>query len=385
MSERRLVSSRSSRAALGVFCGGMLLLGGCAYIYDFGQYGLDPDGGAPSGSGPGAGGSTASSASGGGEGIGGGGGGDCKLADPKCQIEELSKSTVVYGDIALGETVVYWIDDQGLSKQVKDKSAPAQAILGNFDPVTLLAAAKDTEIYYFANNKLFKQIYDLDSTVFTTEDVSSKPGAGLLLYKDEIYWSVVSEKKIYKTKAETDVSATADEPLFLAANPGGPEVYWTFKGSGPDGGVQTPGKLDFVQNQNAPSGIVTDGDSVFWITAEGKIHGVEKTGGTATVKDGVAILGNAVVPSGRIVENGSRVYWLGPDSTTCTVANGCTCDPKEKCGVVWTALKTSLDAPEPFARAAWTNLRGLAADSMHIYWTASTGATSQLLRKPALP
>ena len=125
--------------------------------------------------------------------------------------------------------------------------------------------------------------------------------------------------------------------------------------------------------QNMPTGVAADGEDVYWITEEGNIH---KHSSQGDVEAG-PFFADMHVLSGRIAVSAKYVYWLGPDSITCTIP----CDCGSDCGAVWRAPKSNIkQPPEKFASKGWPILKGLAVDATHVYWTTGE-PESKLLRK----
>lgn len=390
MSRRSWLSSRAVRAALGALWGGSLLLvGGCAFIYGFDEYEVEPTGaGSGSMSGSGGGMATSSGMMSGGGGSGGAGGAPCMPAH-ECGIEELSVDMTdkSNGDISVSKNRVFWARDNALS--YRDKAAgskPVEAL--PFFTVRHVAAESDDSVYYGT----IKDVGHYDVANDKQSDIAKDTTpTGVTVHMGSVYWPS-ADTNLYKSilgGSPTTSNTTGSAPSCISSSGGANQIYWTYHGPMPDvptGGVKKieDGDLVNVPAQNKPTGIAADGKDVYWITADGAIH--QYIGASQTHKSAPPVLTGTVVTSGRIAVSASYVYWLGPDEATCTGA--CTC-VDDKCGAVWRVSKTDINSlPEKFASKGYERLKGLAvettatssSDGIYVYWTTG-GAQSKLLRK----
>jgi hypothetical protein len=295
----------------------------------------------------------------------------------ECGIEALSEETgKAYGDISLGPSRVFWLRDNGFSQRDKDPSNPTRedrlALLG----VTHVAAESDNIVYIATAQDVIH--YDVVNDQATEITMNTNP-TGLTVHKGFVYWPSSADAKIYKGRP-VEVMMLNDQtgaaPSLIASSEGMDQVYWIFLGPDPGipmGGIKRLSAGDVIVDQNTPSGIAADGEDVYWITREGKIH---RYSNQMHVEAGPLVMGMNV-SSGRIAVSADHVYWLGPDAASCT--SGCDCG--SDCGAVWRAPKSDITQnPEKFASMSWSLLKGLAVDATHVYWTTGD-PDAKLLRK----
>jgi hypothetical protein len=373
---------RRSRVKTGWLVGlvGLGLVGvGCEQIIGFEDHTVDQAQGSAGPGGAGVGSST--HGSGGVVGAGGAGGGPC-LPAHVCGIETLyEEMESSYGDISLGPSRVFWLRDNGFSYRDKDPSSPGKEDRVTAFGVRYIAAESDGALYFSDLNDVF--YYDVANDTVAEIMMATKP-SGLTVHMGFVYWPSVTGGEVYKGQPGNAVSTTnptGDAPSSITSSAGIDQVYWTYHGPMPDmatGSVRRlnhAGDLVGVPPQKRPTGIAADGEDVYWITEDGAIH--KHAGASQTLVDAIPPAGDMHVLSGRIAVSPAYVYWLGPDTITCT--GSCACG--EYCGAVLRVPKSNItQPPEVFADMDWPVLKGLAVDATHVYWTTE-GAASKLFRK----
>jgi hypothetical protein len=370
MSGRCWLSSRAALRALGG--GALLLAGGCAFIYDF-EGGYQPEAaatGSSTASGTGGGMASSSSAT---SGNGGAGGAPCAPAY-KCGIVPLSEEpTKFYGDISLSVSRVFWARNNGFSYRDKDPTKPAREDRLNLGIVHV--AAEDDNVLYFTTAKDVTQ-WNVSANATMDVMMNTNP-TGLTMHMGFAYWPSSADGTIHKGKPGDTMSVndlTGSSPALIASSGDGNPVFWAFRGDGmANGGIRKVAGGDVLLGQDGPSGVAADGEDVYWITREGKVH---RYSNQVHAEVGPVLEGLSI-SEGRIAVGPSHIYWLGPDLATCK--DPCQCN--DFCGAVLRVSKNNFeDPPEVFADLDWQVLRGLAVDATDVYWTTGD-EESKLLRK----
>jgi hypothetical protein len=295
----------------------------------------------------------------------------------KCGIETLSNEpNKAYGDISLSASRVFWARNNGFSYRDKDPTKPGQEDRLSLGIVHV--AAEDDNVLYFTTAKDVTQ-FDVNANATMDVTMSTNP-TGLTVHMGFAYWPSSTDGKIFMGKPGTTATPVADMAgaslASIASSGDGNPIFWAFRGADDmaNGGIRKDAGVDVLLGQNGPSGIAAEGQDVYWITREGKVHKYSKQvhAEVGPVLEGLSI------SEGRIAVGPSHIYWLGPDSVTCKEP---LCKCNDLCGAVLRVSKNDFkDPPEVFANLNWPVLRGLAVDATDVYWTTGD-ADSKLLRK----
>ncbi len=115
-------------------------------------------------------------------------------------------------------------------------------------------------------------------------------------------------------------------------------------GPGPDGALPLLPTV-LASGQDRPTGIATDGTSVYWATLGGDVMKVDKSGGTP------ATIASGQIAAREIAVDSTNVYWTGYGTGT------------------WAVMKVPLSGGPPTMVASALSPTGLAVDATTIYWS----------------
>jgi hypothetical protein len=170
-------------------------------------------------------------------------------------------------------------------------------------------------------------------------------------------------------------------PFFIAADGG--DIYWSFRGDGTVGGINSlnpPGLL--VTNVSSPGGIALDATHVYWMGQDGSVHKTPRAGGgqvTDIAPPEPPLASNLI--GGELVVDATHVYWTGKSDIACA---GVPCSQCQPCGRIYRAPKDGAPAvvevfAEDYTNNNWGALRSIAMSGDAVYWT--TGDDKRLFRK----
>lgn len=297
------------------------------------------------------------------------------------------KQAEQYAHLALDADSVYWSVNGAilaLPKTTRGEIAPT--VLSTTAGADFIAV--DAKALYYTTPGAGGQIVVLDKNAGGGNSQALAPTeynpAGLTAFNGKLYWANHGPDRAVRTIGNMGPSGTATNvagmqstPFFVAADGSG--IYWTYisDGTADTGGVNKAGEAaPFATSLYAPSSLALDENSIYALERDGSLVTMNKLspGQRTSVKNS-----SGEIVSGRVVVDGSYVYWTGPGTQSCPGGKSCPCSIS--CGNIYRKPKI-MGPPEIVAKGDWGNVVDLAIDGQAIYWTTGSDARLMRIAKP---
>ncbi len=290
-----------------------------------------------------------------------------------------------YQHLAIDYNNVYWVVSGAILKLPKSTRGEIEPKILSFSAGADFLAVDSDFLYYTkpgASGQVVVQNKDSDNAGKALAAAEDNP-VGLTVFDGKLYWANhgpdhrIRSVPVMSASGPTDIASGQKKPFFVVANEGG--IYWTYIADGlvDTGGVNRAGEAQtFAANLYAPSSLAVDQESIYVLERDGSLVTMSKQNpGTRTS----AKNSSGEIVAGRVVVDGTYVYWTGPGTESCPVAKACPCGIT--CGNIYRKPKNQ-GPPEIIAKGDWGNVVDLAVDATSIYWTTGHDARLMRLAKP---